>query len=417
MNHPARSSTAAWVVYDLANTIFALGVVGLYFPDWMVIRGIPDSRLAVVEAAAGVLVVVGAPWVGARSDHRRRRVPALVVTTLVTVAATSFLGIDPIWVSLLALGVALVAVNIGSVVYDALLPVVSTPETRGRVSGLGVGIGYVGSFIGLAIGLITLDVQGWSHAATFRLLGLAFLLFAIPTFVSIAEPVLPSLAGRPPGLRSILTDLGKSWRRAGEHQGVVRFLVGRFLYTDAINTLVGGFLAIYAIQELGFDRSESRNLLGGAILAAIVGGLAGGRLVDRFGPLRVLRVALVGWMVAIAGGVAAAFTDLTALSWVIGPVAGVSLGATWTADRVVMVRVSPTRHLGEFYGLYATVGRFATILGPLVWGLVVDGLGWGRPVALGALGIFVAAGWVVLARVDDRVRVWPDEPSLNPDRS
>jgi MFS-type transporter involved in bile tolerance (Atg22 family) len=58
------------------------------------------------------------------------------------------------------------------------------------------------------------------------------------------------------------------------------------------------------------------------------------------------------------------------------------------------------------YGLYATVGRFATILGPLTWALIVDVIGLGRRVAMTALIGFIAAGWWVLRRVDDSERDW-----------
>ncbi|HEY6628094.1 MAG TPA: MFS transporter [Acidimicrobiia bacterium] len=410
-NGPDRLSVGSWVLYDLANTIFALGVIGLYFPDWLKSVGQRDSALALVEAGAGALVIFLAPWAGARSDVRGSRVPTLMVTTVVAVAATTTLATGPVPLSLVMLGAALIAFNVGSVVYDALLVDVSTPANRGRVSGLGVGVGYFGSFIGLGLGVITLDVLGWSYAATFRVLAVAFLVLALPAFFFIKERGGHDDAPLP-RLRDVASRLAASWRLASTHDGVVRFLVGRFLYTDAINTLIGGFLTIFVIQELGLDRQFMTTLLGVAITAAIFGALGAGRLVERIGPMRVLRNALIMWMVAIACGVAAAVTGQTNLAWVIGPLGGLALGATWTADRVVMTRISPPRHLGEFYGLYATVGRFATILGPLTWALIVDGLGWGRRVAMGALILFIAVGWLTLRRVDDSERDWPPEDRL-----
>ena len=407
-------SVWSWVLYDLANTIFALGVIGRYFPEWLISVGEPDSALALVEAGAGALVIFLAPWAGARSDVRGTRVPTLALTTVVCVAATALLASGPAGLSLALLGLALVAFNVGAVVYDALLVDVSTPANRGRISGLGVGVGYVGSFIGLGIGVVTLDVLGWSYAATFLMLALAFLVLALPAFFFIDERGGHDDAPLP-ALRDIGRRLVASWRLAGTYDGVVRFLVGRFLYTDAINTLIGGFLTIFVIQELGLDGQFTTRLLGVAIAAAIAGAFAAGGLVERFGPIRVLRAVLVLWMVAIGAGIAAAVTGETGLAWAIGLLGGMALGATWTADRVVMTRVSPPRHLGEFYGLYATVGRFATILGPLTWALIVDVIGLGRRVAMAALIVFIGIGWWVLRRVDDSERDWTpaDLPIVN----
>jgi MFS transporter, UMF1 family len=403
---PGRLSVWSWVVYDLANTIFALGVIGLYFPDWLTSLDQPDSALALVEAGAAALVIFLAPWAGARSDVRGTRVPTLALTTIVCVAATSLLASGPVSLSLALLGLALVAFNVGAVVYDALLVDVSTPANRGRISGLGVGVGYIGSFIGVGIGVVTLDVLGLSYAATFLVLALAFLVLALPAFFFIEERGGHDDAPLP-APRDIGRRLVASWRLAGTYDGVVRFLVGRFLYTDAINTLIGGFLTIFVIQELGLDRQFATRLLVVAIAAAVVGALVAGGLVERLGPIRVLRAVLVLWMLAIGAGIAAAVTGETGLAWAIGPLGGIALGATWTADRVVMTRVSPPRHLGEFYGLYATVGRFATILGPLSWALIVDVIGLGRRLAMGALIGFIGIGWWVLRQVDDSERAWP----------
>ena len=390
---PPRSKWS-WIVYDLANTIFALGVIGLYFPAWLLDRGLPDAALSVTEAAAGILVVFLAPWIGARSDAVGKRIPTLVATTVGAVGFTALLGSGSTWLSLVCLGLALVSFNMGSVVYDALLPAVSTVENRGVVSGLGVGIGYVGSFIGLGIGTLSLEVWDLGFAATFRLLALGFLLFSLPAFFFIREQPRPRAAV--PGIGDVARRLLRSWRTASTIPGMVRFLVGRFLYTDAINTLIGGFLAIYAIDEIGLSESQTRNLLALAILAAIPGGVLAGRAVRRFGPVTVLRAALVAWTAALGAGIAAGVTHTIWPAWIIGPVGGVALGATWASDRVVMTDLSPQAVLGEMYGLYATVGRFATILGPLVWALIVDGLNLPRAAALGALATFVVAAYVIV---------------------
>lgn len=389
------------MVYDLANTIFALGVVGLYLPDWMSENGIADSYLAVTVAIAGAVVILAAPWVGARSDHSGQRMPVLVASTLVAISATALLARGPVWLTFAFLGVALIAVNVGSVVYDALLPDVSTTYNRGSVSGIGVGIGYVGSFVGLGIGVVTLDILELGHETTFLWLAAGFLGFALPTFIFVEERTKSPLPGAPPRLARVVHNLIASWRRAFGFPSAFRFLMGRFLYTDAINTLIGGFLALFALEELGLDRAGSRNLIGIAIVAAIAGGLGGGRLVERYRAKKVLRIALILWMVGIAWGVVAALTDDTSTAWMIGVVGGLALGATWASDRVLMIEVSPPEHLGEFYGLYATVGRFATILGPLVWALMVDVLDLGRVAAMVALGVFVLAGWVVIGTVSD----------------
>ncbi|NIP80288.1 MAG: MFS transporter, partial [Gemmatimonadetes bacterium] len=73
-------------------------------------------------------------------------------STLTCVGLTALLGIPGVMGTLVLFAFANYAFQAGLVFYDALLPVVSTPENRGRVSGLGVGLGYVGSFLGVGLG-------------------------------------------------------------------------------------------------------------------------------------------------------------------------------------------------------------------------------------------------------------------------
>lgn len=394
---PTRASVTAWVLYDLANTTFALGVGSRYFGLWVieVNRG-SDWWIGATTAVAMLIVILASPWIGALTDHAGTRRPYLIGSTLTCLIATALLATGGIVPSLALYVIGTIAFHIGSVVYDAMLPDVSTEQDRGRISGLGVAVGYIGSAIALGIGALLLPVAG--YAWVFRALAGAFLLFALPAFFLIRERPRVRRPGRPPGLWTSPAITVQAWREAARHPGVVRFLVGRFLYTDAINT-VFLFNAVYAKVELGFTDGETSILALAGVTAAALGALAAGRLVDVLGPRRVLHGAVCSLVVALASAVAAKVTGVGALGWVVGIAGGGGLGAVWTADRVYMTRLSPPEQLGQFFGLYASVGRFATVLGPVIWALVADGLGLGRAAAMGVLTLLVIASRVVLQGV------------------
>ena len=85
------------------------------------------------------------------------------------------------------------------------------------------------------------------------------------------------------------------------------------------------------------------------------------------------------------------------LIYVTGVLGGFNIGGIFAVDRVFMTRLSPEKHLGEFYGLYSTVGRFATIIGPILWGLIVNSLGLGRNVAMGSLIVLLAISYYIIS--------------------
>ena len=89
------------------------------------------------------------------------------------------------------------------------------------------------------------------------------------------------------------------------------------------------------------------------------------------------------------------------LIYVTGILGGFNIGGIFAVDRVFMTRLCPEEHLGEFYGLYSTIGRFATILGPLLWGLIVNGLNLGRNVAMGSLILLLVISFIIIFKVND----------------
>ncbi len=78
-----------------------------------------------------------------------------------------------------------------------------------------------------------------------------------------------------------------------------------------------------------------------------------------------------------------------------------------------MLQLSRPRYLGQFYGLYAMVGRFAAVLGPLLWSAIVDWLALGRPLAVFSLLVMVAISMVVLRAVPAAPHAWRPEEMLS----
>ena len=394
---PQRKSVVAWVLYDLANTTFALGVGSRYFGLWLIEeRGGSDWMLSAAIIPAMVVVIVLGPWIGALTDHTGKRVPYLIGSTMVCVAATALLATWGVVPSLVLYAVGTVGFHLGAVVYDALLPDVSTERTRGLISGIGVAVGYAGSAIALGIGIYLLPRAG--YAAVFRALAVAFALFALPAFVWIVERPRTRRPGSAPALSSVFETMVDAWRSAARVPGVVRFLIGRFLYTDAINT-VFLFNAVFAKLELGFTDAQTDRLALLGIVCAGLGAVVAGRLVDRLGAKRMLMVALISQIIGLVAAVTAAVSGVQAIGWLVAVGGGAGIGGAWAADRVFMTQLSPADKLGEFFGLYAIVGRFATVLGPLLWALVADVMGFGRTWALASLGVFIVAAFVVIERV------------------
>ena len=421
---PSRISTGSWVLYDLANTIFSFNIVSFYFVLWVTnVMGGTDADYGYVVSISMAVIFLLSPLLGALTDQAPRRMPFLVISTMICVGLTLLLGSGGLMASLAFFAFANVAYLAGLQFYDALLPDVSTDETRGRVSGNGIGIGYLGSFIGLAVGYMILgsDIddpslpvaeQAARYRTVFLMTGVLFLTFAIPCFLFVRERGRPGRRFSWSSVGAAFRQVATTFRHSRRYPGLLRFLIGRMFYTDAVNTVII-FMGVYVVNEMGFGTQMAQVVLLVAILFAVVGGLVWGRIVDRIGPKRSLTFVLRLWMFVLSWTALVGF--LPAPEWTFWPVpvlAGIALGGTGTADRPLMLCLTPPARIGEFYGLYGMVGRFAAIFGPALWGLIVNTLGLGRPVAVTTLLVAILISYAILRPVSDEPRDWPVEERL-----
>lgn len=374
---------AAWALYDFANTIFTFavvsGAIGLYLVNDRQFGERNGNFLLSIAIVASVgLNAIVSPVLGALSDRAGRRLPFLLFFTALCIGSTFVIADLPPIVGLLLFIVANFAYQAALIYYDATLKTVSRPESRGKLSGLGTAIGYCGTVtVGLLIFLLDVPV-----ADRFRLSALLFLVFAIPIFVFVREPA-PESSKRLTAAEVVATfgQLRHSIAHAREVPGLGRFLVGRFFYSDAVNTVIV-VMSVVTVRVLGVSEAMANVILLSLTLVAIVMSFVWGTLCDRFGPKRTLVLVLISWAVGLLiGGVSLGFGPAGLVPFLIaGAILGSGLGGVQVADRVLMVRLSPPDRLGEFFGLYGLVGKGSQVIGQLLYGATIF-------VLLGPLGI------------------------------
>jgi UMF1 family MFS transporter len=422
-----RRAVVSWILYDLANVIFSMGVISLYFSLFVraeVGSERADSLLGRISALSMGIMFCLSPLLGAMTDRARKRMPFLVWATLICCACTALIARGPFMMSAILFIIANGGYQAGVQFYDSLLPDVTTEQNRGRINGIAVGLGYTGSYIAVGTGLwMSSSGRAFPFADYFLFVAIAFLAFAFPCFVFVAEKGNPH--PRPiftwTAVSESLRQTIHTLKSGNKYPGLLRFLLGRAFYTDAINTVIL-FMSLYTVNvaiSTGLTKQDGEQkaqlVLMSAITAAIFGGVIWGFVVDRIGPKRTLNIVLSGWIVTFTFAAFVGFLHLH-IVWlfVVACGAGICLGGTWASDRPLMLRLTPPDRVGEFYGLYGMVGRFSAVTGPLLWGATT----WltveqghmpvvrGEAFAILSLLAMMLLAFAILRRVSDAPRDW-----------
>ena len=366
---------AAWALYDFANTIFSFAIVSFAMSLWSIrFLGEADGTFWFTAAVSASVLLNAAvsPVLGAMSDRVGRRKPFLAVFTTACIIGTALIGLVDIRLGLVAFALANFAYQAALIYYDALLPDVARPIARGRLSGIGVALGYCGTLLVgvlLLVGVST-DADGESTTATFALVAGLFAIFAAPLFLLVSE--------RPrAGTRFSAADAARSWaqlgatvRHAREAPGLLRFIVARFFYSDPVNTAIV-VMSAFAVFAVGFTEGQALQVLLVLTVVAVIASFGWGYLADRWGPRRTLFVVLATWAV----GLAILTLFLSTVPFLIaGALLGAGLGGVGVVDRLMLLRLAPPERVGEMFGLYGLVGKFSAVVGPILYGAIVSSL-------------------------------------------
>lgn len=415
----------SWALYDWGNSAFATTVMAGFFPIffkqyWS--SGAPGlesslestAKLGYANSFSSLVLGLSAPLLGALADRANGRKKFLLAFTMLGAASASslFFVAQGQWIFATILYVmASVGFWGGQNFYDALLSVVSPKADMNHVSGLGYGLGYLGGGVLFAVNVaMTLKPEffGLTNAAeavrvSFFSVGIWWLIFTLPLMFNVKEgnQTAENLSYSKL-FKESLKEVVSTFRSLKAHRSAFLFLIGYFFYIDGVNTIIK--MAVDYGMSLGF---KSDSLIIALLLVQFIGfpaAIGFGFLAKWIGARKSLYLAIAVYaLVTIAATGLQVEWHFYALAAVIGLVQG----GIQALSRSVFGQLVPSERSGEFFGFFNMLGRFSSILGPLLIA-VTSTISSSHRISMLSLLILFAVGAFVLRHVQ-----FPEDETRN----
>lgn len=441
----------SWVLFDWAaqpyHTLILTFLFAPYFANAVAASPAQGQALwGYAAAAAGLLIAIGSPFLGAMADGRGRRKPwmALFSALFVVSLAALWLAVPGADATTLALVLAAFVVATAMAEYttvftNAIMPSLVPPGQLGRLSGTGWAVGYAGGLLSLALmaGLIVADpatgrtILGFEPLLALdaaaregdRLVGpfaaLWYALFMIPFFLFVPDTPVRAGGSR---TRPATAELWETLRALPGDRDMLLFLAARMLYSDGLAAIFA-FGGIYGAAVFGWGALEL-GLFGIVLTLTGVGGaLAGGVLDDRVGSKAVIVGALVLLLVGALGILSVDSSHVLYLAAVepkaagsapfsstgekvflaFAVLVGVVAAPVQAASRALLARLAPPDRMTQYFGLFAFSGKVTAFLAPLMVAAVTQASGSQR-LGMASISLFLIAGLGLMLPVRTRPR-------------
>jgi MFS transporter, UMF1 family len=444
--YPPRAAVISWIFFDWAAQPYFTLITTFVFAPYFVTHVASDaasgqSLWGFATAAAGLLIALLSPVLGAIADASGRRKPWIAAFGAMLVVGSSLMWFgrpgDPSAIPplLLAYGLATIGAEFATVFNNAMMPTLVPPDQIGRLSGTGWATGYVGGILSLILVLGFLAASPETGRTLFGfmplfgldpvthqgdrisgpLTGIWFIVFVLPMF--LLTPDYP--AKRPIGdaVREGLTGLKQTLAELPKQKSLAAFLLANMIYTDALVSLFA-FGGIYAAGTFGWNTIQIGTF--GIILAiaGTFGAWFGGKLDDKLGPKRVIAGSMLILLFAVVaillvdkdrilfimvappapgGALFAAPAERAYL--LLGCLIGAAGGPLQAASRTLLIRMAPKDRIAQYFGLFALTGKVTSFVGPLLIG-AITAVTASQKAGMAVLVLFFVAGLLLLARVD-----------------
>ena len=417
-----RPELRAWAMYDWANSAFMATVVAAVFPIYFASVAGADLdpvtasfRFGATTFVALSVAAVLSPVLGAIADYAGIKKKMLGLFLALGAASTGcmfFIQRGDWLLAAVLFAVANIAATASFVFYDSLLPHIARIDEMDRVSTAGYALGYLGGGILLAINLAWIQrpelfgIGGEELAIRLSFVSVAvwWAGFAIPLFRTVPEPARALEADEQAGgsaVRAGFVRLGETLRELRGYKQALLMMLAFLVYNDGINTIIR-MSSIYG-TEIGLEQGS---LITALMLVQFVGipfAFLFGQLATWLGARRSIFLALAAYTgISILAYGMTTETEFFVLAMLVGMVQG----GSQALSRSLFASMVPRHKSSEFFGFFGVFEKFAGIVGPSVFTLMIGVTGSSRGAILSLIVFFVVGGALLaLVDVDEGQRV------------
>lgn len=399
----------SWALYDFANTIFSALVVTQYLPKVLKAETGLETPMAWAMAGSLLLSAFIGPFLGAVADATGNAKRQVLLWSALCCTGGVVLSLvppgHPGWL-IAVFCIANTGYNVALSLYDAFLPDLASPGRMGFISGVGVGVGYLGALLGYPVALALVPVLG--DRSPFAVAGVLMAIFTVPFALFVRER---RGAGRRFTLALGMTEFREAHRTI---RGLWRtpvlllFLVGNLLAVDSLNSMIQWAAQFFRdVAAFAASEREVTRLLIGLSVAGTVAGFAAGRLCDRVGAHRILVAAILALAAVAAIDSMSTDREFAIRATVVG--GGFGAAGIWLAGRRMLVDLAPPERIGEFMGILG-ITRKASVFGTILLATLADARDW-RYAILALVAPLLAGAACIVGSVQLAARARSAPPS------
>jgi len=399
-------------LYDLANSAYTTIIITFVTSAYFATHIVGNSQIGAAywqwtAGICGIVIALTGPYLGSLADKKPKgKINFLQIFTLLCILTTClfwFAKPNPNYIlfTLIIFFISNYCYEAGSIFYNSLLKKCSNENNIGKTSGFGFALGYIGS---VPIILLTLYLFVLPETAPFGLdknnfehirfipviVALWFFIFSLPMIYYFKNKMFyEDSYDSTPVFKKIIEII---WQNKFTSTG--KFLLARMIYSDALIVLIAGG-GVYASGVFGFTPGELLKLAIVGNIVAFIGVLIGGYLNDKFSSKIIILFCIAVLTATVFYGSMIAQTKTQFFYNVM--VISFFIGSIQSASRVMMTNLLDNNNLGKGFGLFSFSGRVTAFAGPLTVGTLT--YLYSQRIGFLSVSIFFILGFILMLSV------------------